>query len=261
LTNPQATRGVTRSFTWAQLGVDGDLLQAIRGEPFVFAAAGPGSTDFHRVDVAGIGGVGTMVLRAADDGFDLVATSAADGVSPKSESAKLVVLHSVDGQAWTANDAAPQGINWVSAVGSIDGRTVVVGSSAHGVLVLVDNASGGWTSIDLTAMLPADGRQKGVGLSSAAVGPFGVVATVTLFDETVAPNGTTPTTAAPKRPTTHVLASRDLTTWSDDSFDSLVGPDVFPNRVVMVGDHVVITASQTGTPAPANAVALVGTPK
>ncbi|MDQ1519703.1 MAG: hypothetical protein QOI55_776, partial [Actinomycetota bacterium] len=119
LTNPQATRGVTRSFTWAQLGVDGDLLRAIRGEPFVFAAAGPGSTDFHRVDVAGIGGVGTMVLRADDDGFDLVATSAADGVSPKSESAKLVVLHSVDGQAWTANDAAPQGIDWVSAVGSI----------------------------------------------------------------------------------------------------------------------------------------------
>jgi hypothetical protein len=29
----------------------------------------------------------------------------------------------------------------------------------------------------------------------------------------------------------------------------------------MVGDHVVITASQTGTPAPADAVALVGTPK
>jgi hypothetical protein len=253
----QERRGITRSFSWSELGVSGDLLRAIVGEPFVFAAA-PGSTDFRPVNVPTNTGVQSMVLRSDENGFDLVATTAGDGVGPKSFPAKLVVSHSADGYAWSANDAAPQGVEWVSAVGRIDGRVVVIGSGAHGAVMLVDNASGGWTSTSLADVLHADvASDQQVEVMSAAVGPIGVVATVQVVTlHRTVPHG--------DNASYRILASRDTVTWSDDSLDAIVGEGVFPSRVVMVGDHVVISGSRAAkgnVPAPADSVTVLGTPE
>jgi hypothetical protein len=237
------------------LGVGGDVRRAFVGEPFVFAAK-PGSTDFQRVDVPSIAGAQSFVLRADNDGFDLIGTTIGRGGDGTNAVSKLVALHSVDGQTWSANDAAPQEIDYVTAVGRHDGRIVVVGGGKNGGVVLVDNGAGGWTSTSLADVVPAAVRgNRSVYVMSAAVGPLGVVATVSL-DQT--------TKNEPYAPKYRVLATRDLETWSDDSYNSLAGEGVSPNNVVMVGDHVVISGfhfDDVAKPGPVEAVALSGTPQ
>jgi hypothetical protein len=253
--SPQARHGVVQSLTWDELGVRGDVRQAAVGEPFVFAAAS-GSTDFTRVSLPGATGVQSMALRGDADGFDLVATNAADGVGPKGVDSQLVALHSVDGHTWNSTGATPQGIDYVTAVGRVGGQLVVVGGDRDGGARVAVDTGGTWTTTSLADLLPADVRAgRMVQNATAAVGPFGVVATVVLFDP--ANSKTTPTT-----PDVRVLATRDLVTWSVDSLHTLAGDGYYPSRVLMVGDHVVILGSRPApTKGPAETIAVVGTPQ
>jgi hypothetical protein len=254
---PQQVQGVDASYTWEQLGVDGDLLQAIEGVPFVFAAA-PGSTDFHRVDVPAVRGVTSVAVRADGDGFDLVGTAkdaASDGPA-------LVVLHSDDGNAWSETDARPQGVQWISGVGRVDGRIVVVGGTDDGGVVLVDNASGGWTSTrlrDLAGDVP-DGAQ--VDVMSAAVGRFGVVVTVAVNPKP----GADPSTRTERvDPTQYVLlASRDAQTFSQQKVSDLVPGDYVPASAYIAGDHAVVQLTEVNRAVDgktAGHATLVGTPE
>jgi hypothetical protein len=97
----------------------------------------------------------------------------------------------------------------------------------------------------------------------AAVGPVGVVATGMLTDDVKDVPSERPA-PEPRRPEYRVLASRDTTTWSDDSFADLAGTRVAPGQVTMAGDHVVVTGTTLDgktAPAPARTVAVVGTPE
>jgi hypothetical protein len=261
--SPQDAQGVVHSYTWAELGVSGDLLRAVRGEPFVFAAA-PASTDFRPVATPGLVGVSSMTLQADDGGFDLVAvTDSAPTLDPKGGS-KLVVLRSTDGRTWSENNSSPQGIGFVAAAGRVDGRIVVVGDTTDGAVVLVDNASGGWTATKLAdALQNPVGANSAVNVESAAVGPLGIAAVVSVLDP-AQNSATSPSTLKPGAvaPDYHLLVSRDTSTWTDDAYAPLAGADVAPTGVEVVGDHVVVTGlSGAKDSGPQPTVTLVGTPQ
>jgi hypothetical protein len=254
--SPQERHGVVRSLTWDELGVRGDVRQAAVGQPFVFAAA-PGSTDFTRVTLPDATGVQSMALRGDADGFDVIVTRASDGVGPKGADSQLVALHSTDGRSWTATGATPQGIDYVSAIGRVGGQLVVIGGGSEGgARLAVGGAGGTWTTTNLADLLPAGVRAgRSVESASAAVGPFGVVVSAVLFDKN-------PNAKADGGVAYQVLASRDLVTWSADDLAPIAGANVHPNRVLMVGDHVVILGTRPN-PAQhrADTIAVVGTPE
>jgi hypothetical protein len=164
-------------------------------------------------------------------------------------------LHSPDGHTWAQSGSTPQGLDWITTVGRVDGRIVVVGSGTDGAMLFVDNASGGWTSTRLADVLqPAAAANDQVEVVDAAVGPLGVAVAVDVFsigDKT----GT-------RTPTYRVLVSRDSVAWSDDGLNALAGTPVTPQRVDMVGDRVVVSAYRSGDGhTPLEQIALVGTPQ
>lgn len=125
----QDARGVTASFTWEQLGVDGDLLRAVRRQLVAFAAP-PGSDRFERLEVPDVAHVqGPVLLDASEDGFQVVATTAAGIAEPQ-----LVMLASPDGRSWTAGEPLPAG--WAAAAGRVGGVTTVVAQDGRGPVLV-----------------------------------------------------------------------------------------------------------------------------
>lgn len=247
---PQQVRGVTASYTWSQLHIEGDLLQAARRQPFAFVAK-PGSTRFERVELPPFGPVdGLLTVQAGDDGFDLVATTGNRG----SSAVDTVMLRSSDGRKWVAN-GPPPGLQYVTAAGRVAGRTVLVGETGKGAVVVVGD-EGGWVSTPLARALGPGAAAGTAHVMAAGVGPLGVVAAVA-----VEAPGTSKAAAAAPQPA-RLLVSRDATTWSDQAVDDLAGEHVGQvARVLVDARQVVVTAflPVTGRPGPARQVVLVGT--
>lgn len=255
---PQDARGVVASYTWEQLGVDGDLLRAVRRQPVAFAAA-PGSTEFSRVDLPDLDPVGgPILLDAGGGGFDLVATTARTQTAKETDGVQLMVLHSDDGRAWTAGPASGASI-WASAAGRVGGVPTVVGQSADGASVL-RSSDGGWTSTSLSSVMSDTPAGADLSLMHAAIGPFGVVATVAVSRPM--PEATDLATFRPPPVDERILVSRDGATWQEYKIDDLAGRPVRNIiRVAVVGKRVAVTVSvkpESGD-GPAQLV-LVGTP-
>lgn len=240
----QDARGVTASFTWEQLGVDGDLLRAVRRQLVAFAAP-PGSDRFERLEVPDVAHVqGPVLLDASEDGFQVVATTAAGIAEPQ-----LVVLASPDGRSWTAGEPLPAG--WAAAAGRVGGVTTVVAQDGRGPVLVRADGAGGWATTPLDGLLepPAGSR---VGLGSAAVGPFGVVASVVVA----------PVDDRGGDLSAYVLVSRDGRGWEVVDVDELAGRPVRNVvRTAVAGDRVIVAVSVTPTSGgrPEQLV-LVGTP-
>lgn len=218
----QEVQGVRASYPWAALGVSGDLLRAVRRQPFVFFAP-PGSTEFSRIDPPAVDPVADVLVQARPDGFDVAAMSLESGVT---------VLET-DGATWTSA-TAPGGIQWVQALGRLDGRVAMVGSTATGSAIVRADASGGWQTTDLTSAvdpaLTADGARAFV--TAAGIGPLGAVVSVSLVSEG---NGGDEVRH-------RLLVTRDGITWSDDAVDELAGRRTRgATRVLVAGDRTIVT--------------------
>ena len=249
MVTPQESRGVTASYTWAQLGVDGDLLRAVRRQPVAFFAPA-GSQDFERVELPVMAPVqGELLVDGTDAGFTLALTTGEQRwrIEPSSE---VTLLRSADGRTWTA-DALPGGAGtWAMAAGRVAGTPIVLGQRSTGPVVVRGDGDGGWTTTPLAEAVDATARGgRTVSLMSAAVGPFGVVAAVVVAADKEGPVDY------------RVLASRDGLTWTDAPVTSLVDQPVRNViRVGVVGDRATVALSVGAPGEKSQQVVLVGTP-
>lgn len=248
--SPQESRGVVASLTWAQLGIDGDLLRAVRGQPVAFVAPA-GSERFERVDLPEVAATpGPALLDAGGDGFDLTLEGAA---SAGKAGGGIVTLHSGDGRTWSTVPS-PGATVWPTAAGRVAGVQTLVGSDDEKGAVVLRRADGGWTTTAAGALL-AGGVPAGSSahVVSAAVGPFGVVAAVV-----VAPDRSSdPPPAVEYR----VLVSRDGVTWDDRSLTELAGqPVTNVLRTAVVGERAVVAVSVPGDGPHHRQIDLVATP-
>lgn len=258
LVSPQEAHGVVASLTWDQLRVDGDLLRAVRRQPVAFVAP-PGSDRFERVDLPAVDPVnGPVLLDAGDDGFDLVTTTADESSPDGRWAADIVSLHSADGRAWVRSSTGAGSQLWAAAAGRVGGVATILGQGPNGAVVLRSDGSGGWSSTPLAGALAA-GVPEGsdLYLGSADIGPFGILATVSIIGKE-AKVGSAP----PSQPEHRVLVSRDATTWEDRSASELAGQPVDSViRASVVGERATVAVSvhAKGRDKPAQIV-LVGTP-
>lgn len=231
--SPQDLRGVIASYTWADLGVDGDLLRAVRRQPVAFLAA-PGSDRFERVALPDVESVrGPVLLDASPEGFTLVTTTGA-GWAPDGPPGTLTVLTSIDGATWRLDDAVSGPDVYAAATGRVGGALTVVAHRRGGGVVLRREGSGGWTTTALSDIVdPAVHKGKEVFVSGAGVGPFGVVAAVMV--------------ASDRETLDHrVVVSRDGRTWGDSSLEELAGRPVRNViRAAVVGDRATVAVSVT----------------
>ena len=231
--SPQDLRGVTASYSWAELGVDGDLLRAVRRQPVAFFAA-PGSERFERVELPELQPVqGPVLVDAGDHGFDLVTTTGE--YPPRGDAAaNITVAASTDGRAWALSGALPAGELYAAAAGRVGGVVTIVAQRKDGAVVVRADGAGGWISTPLADAVDPEVRDgKDVHVVSAGVGPFGVVAAVAVASE----RGT-----ADQR----VLVSRDGRTWEDAGIEELAGRPVRSViRAGVVGDRATVSVSVT----------------
>ena len=154
---------VDHSYTWQQLGLDPALQGLLGGEVHVYA-----STDGATFDEVGHpdGSVGTVgALIGGADGYRLMASDPLDSI--------LRSFWSADGRTWTSGGPDRDGM--VHSSGLLAGTPAAVVLTQGATLLLVAAPGGGWTSSDL---LTAAGSPdpSSAGLSSASIGPLGLVA-------------------------------------------------------------------------------------
>jgi hypothetical protein len=249
----QEAYGVTASFTWQQLHVDGDVLKAVRRQPIAFFAP-PGSTEFHRVDLPATDPAYALILQATDDGFDLTTSTISQGSMGQPR-----IIQSADGKQWPVEwQPIGHGLEWITAMGRIDGQVAIIGGGKQGAVLArrTGDGAGSWATTPLTAVIDPAVAQGGTAhVVNAAIGPLGAVAVVAVVDAAGIERGD-----APQR----VLVSRDGTTWSDTDLAKLTGTNVTAGiiRVAVVGDKAFITANLTpgGAKPKSTPVVLVGVP-
>ncbi len=251
-----ADHAILRSFTWAQLGVSGDLLQAAQGQPFVFFSA-DGKT-FHSVAIADLPRQTFLVqVATSDDSFVLAAnsTQSVPGVGQE------FLWQSADGVSWAATPAPPADQAGPSAVGYLAGRlTLVSGDTLTGPSIAT-LGPGGWSESSLTSLVGPTSAGAEVSAVSGAVGPFGVAVVVMVAARASASSSgniavTRPSDpSAPSAPETSLLVSRDGVTWSHENLSQLAGGPVDSvASLVVTANRFIVTAQlpipRVNSPAP-----------
>jgi hypothetical protein len=261
---PEADHSVTHSYTWAQLGITGDVLQAAAGAPFVFFSTDGSS--LRPVTLANpSANIDGIQVAAGTNEFAIEAqVSATDKGSSEAQ-----VWTSADGATWTATPAPPADQSSPSAVGFLDGRLTLVSGTAP-VVATFDGAR--WSEMSLASVLGALPSGTTATGTTAAIGPFGIAMVVlevpSLHPANQAVTGnaqrTLPATEAPGPFVQRLLVSRDGTTWSNLSLTQLAGANVGSVSNLAVANNRFLVTAQGGT-APFNAgaevpsVVLVGT--
>jgi len=219
--SPQELLGVVDSYTWEELGVEGDLLQAVLGRPFVFRAEPEGDA-FSRIDPGLPDDIaGSIILDVRDGDFLLAVPVFSGGVT---------VLTSGDGASW-AGAPGLGAMRWIQAAGRIGDRLAFLGGDREGRMLLALGDAGGWREVDLGAAAGFDDEPFVV---DAAFGPEGVVAVV---------GEMAGSRAEQVEPNFHLVASRDGTTWSSRSAADVAGePVASAGGVTVTDDGVVVMA-------------------
>ncbi len=160
--------GSVAFITWEEMGLPAG------GEP-VFSemfVSGDGVT-FDAVESPITAGSEVSGLFAMPDGF----------IAVESDRGRTTLWRSDDGRNWQQAAALPD-FTWVTSVGATAGDAVVIGHGFQGdSMVAWEDDSGEWEIIDFDELLgamPANGERW---MSSAGVGPMGVVAVFQSFDE------------------------------------------------------------------------------
>ena len=245
--------GVTGSYTFDQLGIEGDLLDAVRRQIAVFHAA-PGATEFERVQSPSTKAVyGPAYVEAHDGGFEVIASSEAEASGGPQG---IVHLHSGDGRSFGQASTLPD-LAWVTAVGRVQGATTIVGGTIdRGSMVVRSTGDGGWTSAPLAAAVdPAVVDGKRVEAFVAGIGDFGIVVSALVIDDR---------RDGGRLEETRVLVSRDGVRWSDTPLRDIVGDRTVRgiSRIVVTSNRTVITVATGecggGCDGPTEQVAAIG---
>jgi hypothetical protein len=169
---------VVGTFTWAELGVDPELVDLIGGRPLVFVSS-DGDT-FEPVELpAGTTGTTPEVVASAD-GYVLALGRQDRGAPYQSQTA---VLRSADGRAWSDDPGAATD-GYPADAGLLAGRPAfAVYGEGGGMSVRVLGEDGSWSLVDLAGVMtqPAAGSEYGV--HGVAFGPLGLAAAVNVYSE------------------------------------------------------------------------------
>jgi hypothetical protein len=225
-TSPQDAHGVERSYTWDELGVSGDLLDATLGHPSAYVRTADGT--FQRVEIPATDTeAGWSTLTGGAAGFDII-VNPADGSAPTR-------LHSADGVTWTQGAPLPGGLAWIATAGTLGDRTVFQGSTeTNQPLAIV-----GDTVVNPSDVLGDAAAGHELYWAGGAVGDAGVVMIVGL---------------APKDPEITeydsddiqlvAMWSRDGTTWEYRTLDELAGQHVGTvTSAAVTADRFVVTTA------------------
>lgn len=239
--SPQQARGVTASYTWDQLGVNGDLLRAVKHQPIGFFAP-VASTRFERIDLPNPPGAGdATAVQAGKDGFDVVLNAAYSLVASKQQSqppSQVTIVHSADGHTWTSDGTVEHGVSWVSSAGLLAGMPALVADGDGGPVLLRSDGTGTWSPTSLAGLVDAPAGSR-LSVASSGVGPFGVVAVVAAMPDSSKTGGP----ARDGDPDYRVLTSRDGITWQSDKLDDIAGTTIMGSGYVLVtGNQALITA-------------------
>jgi len=224
---PEQGHGVERSFTWAELGIGGDVLRAVQGTPTAFWSAD--GEAFERVD-APFDGLNSIQVTALGSGFTMFGQQGQQMVGGVT---KVGGMRSADGRHWSAVPGPP-GMSMATAIGPVGGRIAIVGRDARGPSAGVLDGDA-WTTGSLGDVLDTGGTDPRSGSGSlvgAAVGPLGLVAVV-----------------------------QSEVTWSSQPLAALVdGPIARIGNVTVTDSKVIVTAIPPSPGAPADhATVVIGT--
>ncbi len=154
--------------TWEEMGLPEG------GEPVfseVFVSA-DGMT-FDAVESPFTAGSEMASLFALPDGF----------LGVEMNRGRAVLWRSNDGRTWQQAADMPN-FNWVTNVGAFGGRAVVIGHGNQGdSMVAWEDEAGGWEVVDFDGLLGPAPANGGRWMSTAGVGPMGIVAVFQSFDE------------------------------------------------------------------------------
>jgi hypothetical protein len=223
------------TYTWAQLGVDADEIQALTGAPFTFTSSDGVHFVRQQLPADLVGPIALSSVHAVSGGFVIV------NQSDTKQSAST--WFSTDGVTWSSTSAPA--LDWVIAAGELDGQLVLVGQSTAGESKVSLTSDGQvWRDIDLGRLDAGSDPANITNPVAASVGPAGI-ALVTM-------SGTTST----------LLHSHDGSTWSSTHLADWQGPATGYVRSVTVTDHVVVDIVTPGVNGalPTHRV-FVGTPR
>ena len=226
----QDSFGVAKTFTWEELDVRGDFLQAILGRPFVFRSNKDGS--LRKVDVPFSNGAWSINVTGAADGSFVLRASGSTGVD---------IFASGDGLTWAKMPAVP-GMDYLEAGGQLGDRTALFGSSVNSAIsTFLLGGAEGWQQITLADLAGIDDASKAqVQVAIGSKGAASVVglrgpsllepgdASVTQVEvangvaSVVPPEGSFAFQGPPTQK--KIMASRDGQTWSVVPLEDLV-PD------------------------------------
>jgi hypothetical protein len=207
---PQQAHGVVAHYSFDQLGVAGDLLKAVRSEPFgVFAPAG--STTFERIELPAKP-ASSLSAVADGEGFDvfLAGGSMLQQYDPVRSQERPTVLHSQDGRTFAPTEHTFGGM-WVSAAGQVAGRIAVAGDGADDGFDIVASGPPAFTPSPVQVLHSADGRAW-----DAAGG------TTMAFASSAGLLGTTPVVFGGNTDGTPVMMRRHGEAWTTTDLSTLV---------------------------------------
>lgn len=212
LFNGDQSIGAIGSVTWEEMGLED-------GSPPVFAEmfVSTDGTNFEAVDSPFAPGSELQTFHTSESGFYAVEWN----------QGRQVLWASADGRTWDTAEGI-QGFDWITSLGTIGGRTVVVGQSGQTAQAAWENDSGDWDTVDLNEVLGAPAGQAERYLSAAGVGPLGVVAVFQSYDERIG------------REFTDILMGTGPDTWSIVPVEEITGLSGGYSDWVVVGPTSVL---------------------
>lgn len=117
------------------------------------------------------------------------------------------IWFSEDGRAW--DEAPVADFDWITNIGTVEGKTVILGQGRNSSMAAWQNDAGGWDLVDFNSILGGGNQNRW--LSAGAVGPLGVAAVFQTFDERAG------------REFIEVAVGTSPETWSVVDVDGIVG--------------------------------------
>lgn len=238
---PQEAQGVERSYTFEELGLDRDGIDAVFGRPQLYLSIDDAPFERIAFDLPD-GAVSGTTISVADDVFTLfVGTTDDEGASQGS------LYRSADGRTWSQTDFGAD-LSWSQGILSTERSTAVLGNDKDGRPVVVVNEGSGWRTTQPAEGLAEHG-ERAVFLGGAA-GPLGIAVVIGFDDGSRIDDRKV------------LLISRDGVTWHHQDLAELAGqPIAYVRWIVVAHDRIVIAAAPAGTEDTSRGIiTIVGTP-
>ncbi|MCU1388982.1 MAG: hypothetical protein JWL72_2320 [Ilumatobacteraceae bacterium] len=220
LPDPSTGSANTRTYTWAELGLDTEVVDALLAPPHLFVEP-PGADQFTEVTFPPIpAGVraATTSTYATSTGFAMTV----QGVDVDNRATNPLVYLSADGTNWT--ESTVSNVDVLDDFGQLDdGSFVVIGSDPQNNPAVSVSADGtNWTTTALDGLLtPADGKTALLGYSGMTIGGAGITVAATITVDPFAEGG--PSTIDKDGVTVSMLDQFGSLVFTDDATGAELG--------------------------------------